>query len=322
VAVCNSILEDDLASQDSPGQPLSDAEIALRLDHLKSVVFGQGEAVQRLFLIALSHLKKTSIPGSIKANTILVGPTGCGKSHTLSCVFEALSVPLTHVDAMRILASGYLSDRDPIAKLLSKAGDNVERASHGVICIENMDKLADPKGFNREGRRIQQALLSVFDGTETKVGDQVIPTAAILFVGCGTFLPPSMNSRGSSSEPILSVPENLIPLGFIPEFATRFAHVIRFERLDENHLLEILKAENSQIIRRFENLFSHAKIKLHFSDGAIEAIAKESSRRAGGARSIYAVLEEVALNAAMECGGRDDISTFAIDGDFVQRTLA
>jgi ATP-dependent Clp protease ATP-binding subunit ClpX len=320
VAVCNSIMEDDRPGNHSPwNTPGGDFDLPALLKHANSLVLGQDKALRHLGQIVYSYLRRNDLRKSMKANVLLVGPTGCGKTLALRIFSEAVGLPLAEVDATGLFASGCLND-NPLARLVSKADRQTPSTPGGIVCIENIDRIGDPDGGNREGRWVQQSLLTALDGAQVNVEARIVDTTGILFVGCGTFGIAAPN-RQPVSRPGIGKPEDLIPLGFLPEFASRFLHVIQFESLDEARLLGILKAGNSEMVRRYENLFAHGRVQVQFSEEAIGNVAREAASRAGGARSLAAVLEAVSLHAAMRCGDRDDLETLVIDGNFVQEAL-
>jgi ATP-dependent Clp protease ATP-binding subunit ClpX len=306
VEVCNEILKD------GAGPVLSETEIEVRLDRIKSLVVGQEEAVRRFGLLVRSHLQRQPRAAGPKTNVLLVGPRACGKSHLVQCAADVLELPIVFVNATRILEHAYLRGRSPVASLIASAEGNSERASHGILCIENLELIADPAGTNPEGRRTQRALPLILDGTEGKAWEENFPTRGLLIVGCGTFV-----SAGETLR--IRTPEDLIALGFLPEVATRFTHVVEFQDLGERHLVGLVKEAISPSSKYFDGLFGNVQVQ--FSEEAVEVIAKAAARRSAGARSLYATLEEVALVAALKCTDDDGLTTFLVDGAFAESAL-
>lgn len=318
IEVCDAILADDRET----GQTTTVGYDEL-VKYVGTHVIGQDSAIKRLAMLFHAHTRKTAKSGLFGSNIVLAGPAGCGKSYAVQRLSEALNLPCAAVDATKILISTYLGNQDPIAKLYSAAEGQGDRASRGVLCIENLERIGDASVKNEEGSQIQQALLTILYGTLAKVSDNsnrreavFLDTARVLVVGCFTL------AKTQASENVqVTDSRDLIRLGFLPEFAAQFAHCVCFEELTEADLINILKLNGSALVRQYEKLFEHDRIKLTFSDEALEGIARECTRRSGSARSLSPILEVVALCAAMECADLSHPGTFVIDRRFVERSL-
>jgi ATP-dependent Clp protease ATP-binding subunit ClpX len=312
IFVCQSILDDEEQAQSASKFEKVDFEDLL--GGLNAAVVGQEQAIRQLALIVRAHQRKGR--GTSKANVLLAGPSGCGKSFAMERVSEAAGLPYAAVNALDL----FISDGGA-AERICRALRNSPR---GVISIENLERIADRDGSNPEGRRMQRALLTILHGTIVEHVSSVgrvhpafehreeLDTSSALFAA--GFDPPAPPAPPTS-------PKDLVECGFIPEFAACFVHMVPFEKLNERGLLTILKAENSSLVRRCEELFQQGNFRLEFSDSALNRIAQMAAQRSDGAHSLPGMLESAALQAAMECGGQFDRTTFVIDEDFIRRTL-
>ncbi len=291
-----------------------------------------------------------------KSNMLMLGPTGSGKTYLLKTLAEILNVPLAITDATSLTEAGYIGDdvESVLSKLLANADNDVERAEHGIVFIDEIDKIAKKKNAHQRdvsGESVQQGLLKLLEGADVEVPvgstskNAMVPmttinTKNILFV-CGGAFPDLENiikSRltktsmiGFGSElkdkydddpDILSkvTVEDLREYGMIPEFLGRLPVIFTLSGLDTNMLKRILVEPSNAIIKQYQKLFAMDEVLLEFTDDALEEIARLAISKNTGARALRAIIEEFMLDIMYEIPKDPMIGKVTITGDYIRKT--
>ena len=333
VDLCQTLLKEELPvkAKDSTDETLDPRAIK---EHLDQYVIGQNHAKMVLSVAIANHYKRianadpdTEIQ---KANILMLGPTGSGKTLLARTVARYLDVPFVIADATSLTEAGYVGDdvESLITRLFTAAGGDVGRTQRGIVFVDEIDKISrrsESASITRDvsGEGVQQALLKLVEGTKCRItpqggrkhpaGETVeIDTTNILFIAGGAFvgLDNIVKSRvkgtsiGFSAQVVAdstsvtldkTTPEDLIKFGMIPEFVGRFPSWVALAELTKEDLVRILQDIKHSYVSQYQWLFQRDQIELKFSADSLDLIAERTMANKTGARGLHSELERVLL---------------------------
>ena len=327
---------------------------------LDEYVVGQEYAKKVMSVAVYNHYKRvmSDIDDGIeieKSNMLMVGPTGCGKTYLVKTLAKLLDVPLAITDATTLTEAGYIGDdiESVVSKLLAAADNDVERAEHGIIFIDEIDKIAKKKNANQRdvsGESVQQGMLKLLEGAEIEVPvgasskNAMVPmttvnTKNILFICGGAFpgiedvIKERLNKAASigfkadlkdkydNDENLLQkiTVEDVRKFGMIPEFIGRLPILFSLEALTESMLVEILTQPKNAILKQYKKLLAMDEVSLEFDESALRCIAKRAKEKKVGARALRAIIEEFMLDIMYEIPKDDNIGKVTITEDYIEK---
>ena len=328
VALCQDLLSDN-ATLDSQGRQIDPQELKAYLDQY---VIGQHQAKIVLSVAIANHYKRISVARPdvelTKANILMLGPTGSGKTLLARTVARYLDVPFAIADATSITEAGYVGDdvESLIQRLYNNSGHDIQRTQRGIVFVDEIDKIArrsESSSITRDvsGEGVQQALLKLVEGTVCRVptaggrkhpgGEMVeIDTTNILFIAGGAFvgLDAIIKKRtqgtaigfnsdvtGSTDISAQTTPDDLVRFGMIPEFVGRFPNTVSLSELELEDLRAILTETKNNLIEQYQWLFAQDQIRLEIEASAIDSIVCKAIESGTGARALHTEMERVLI---------------------------
>ncbi len=342
IQICNEILVDEFKHEYMAVLP-KPSNINEALD---DYVISQEEAKKVLAVAVYNHYKRIKAKKSLKAvdleksNILFIGPTGCGKTFLAKTLAKILQVPFTIADATSITEAGYVGENaeDILLRLLENADFDEEKASQGIVYVDEIDKIAKKmvnsvNGRDISGEGVQQSLLKMMEGSKihlhpkgVKGQFQKIDTTDILFICGGTFVDLEKiiekrirkNTIGfardlrekeyNKNDLMRKVrTEDLIEFGMIPEFVGRLPVVAILDELKESNLITILTEPKNALVKQYCTLFELEGVELRFTEDSLVAVARKAIERKSGARGLRTTLEKALIDVMYKIPDQGDI---------------